>query len=59
MKRSKHFLDMLKERNICKEWVDRCENNPDRIENHDDGTRHYVKQIPEFDNRWLKGNRKH
>ncbi len=54
MKRSKHFIDMMKERNICKEWVERCKNNPDLIEDHNDGTRHYIKKIPEFENRWLR-----
>jgi len=54
MIRSKHFLDMLKERNIAKQWVDITENFPDKIEDHEDGTRHYIKQIPECANRWLR-----
>lgn len=54
MKRSKHFREMLKERNIEEEWVDRCEQNPDKTEDCDDGTRHFIKQVPEFENRWLR-----
>ena len=28
--------------------------DPDRIEDQEDGTRHFVKQIPKCDNRWLR-----
>jgi len=47
---------MLKERGIEREWVERTETetDPDRVEEHDDGTRHLLKQIPEFGNRWLR-----
>lgn len=45
---------MLKERGIEREWVDRTTRDPDRTEEHDDGTRHFIKQIPEFGNRWLR-----
>lgn len=48
------FLDMLKERGIQREWADRALESPDRIEDHEDGTRHYIKQIPECGNRWLR-----
>ena len=30
MERSQHFQDMLKERNIAEEWVERCEKNPEK-----------------------------
>ena len=49
-----HFGDMLKERGIAPEWAERAVASPDRIEDHDDGTRHFIKQIPEFGNRWLR-----
>ena len=54
MIRSRHFLDMLIERNITEQWVNLAENNPDSIEDHEDGTRHYIKKIPDNDNRWLR-----
>ena len=54
MQRSRHFLDMLKERNIEESWVDRCEQTPDKTEDFDDHTRHYIKQISEYGNRWLR-----
>lgn len=49
-----HFTDMLKERGIQREWVDRALEAPDRVEEHEDGTKHYIKQIPEHGNRWLR-----
>ena len=49
-----HFADMLHERGIEREWVDRTVREPDRTEEHDDGTRHFIRQIPEFGNRWLR-----
>jgi hypothetical protein len=54
MKDSIHFDDMLNERGIKREWADRAIADPDRTEDHADGTRHYIKQIPEFKNRWLR-----
>ncbi|MGE4490339.1 MAG: DUF4258 domain-containing protein [Kiritimatiellales bacterium] len=49
-----HFTDMLKERGIQREWADRAFEAPDRVEEHEDGTKHYIKQIPEYGNRWLR-----
>ena len=54
MQDTKHFQDMLRERNIDPGWANNAIANPDRIENRDDGTRHYLKQIPEYGNRWLR-----
>ena len=54
MQNSIHFDDMLNERGIKPEWVDRATRDPDRTEDHDDGTRHFIKQIPEFGGRWLR-----
>jgi len=49
-----HFSDMLKEREIPPEWAERTRTEPDRTEDHDDGTKHFIKRIPEFGNRWLR-----
>jgi hypothetical protein len=54
MDETNHFGDMLRERNILRAWVQRAEDEPDRVENHDDGTRHFIKQIPENEGRWLR-----
>jgi len=49
-----HFADMLREREIRREWVNAALESPDRTEDHDDGTRHFIKQIPQFGDRWLR-----
>ncbi len=54
MNQSIHFQDMLKERNIQAEWVERTVGSPDATETHDDGTKHFIKQIHENGNRWLR-----
>ena len=54
MDESKHFAGMVIEREIERGWVDRAMREPDRTEDHEDGTRHFIKQIPEFQNRWLR-----
>ena len=54
MKDTKHFIEMLNERRIRKKWVDLALKLPDKTEDYDDGTRHYIKQISEFNNRWLR-----
>jgi hypothetical protein len=51
---SAHFEDMLRERQISREWADRAIRDPDHTEDRTDGTRHFIKQIPEFGNRWLR-----
>ncbi|MHC4873586.1 MAG: DUF4258 domain-containing protein [Planctomycetota bacterium] len=48
---SKHFTEMLKERNIPSKIVDDVIDNPDRVESNEDGTKHYIKKI---DDRWLR-----
>jgi len=43
---TKHFHEMLKQRNIAEAWVKRTIDDPDSIESHDGGiTRHYLKKI--------------
>lgn len=54
MEETIHFGDMLNERGIKREWVDHAVREPDRTEDHEDGTRHFIKKIPEFDNRHLR-----
>ena len=54
MEYTKHFTQMLEERNIRREWVDQTLSTPDDLENHEDGTQHFIKQIPENENRWLR-----
>ena len=54
MVRSKHFSMMLQERGIESDWVDLARERPDRVENHDDGTCHYLKKIPDRGDRWLR-----
>ena len=54
MHKTTHFKKMLSERNILDQWVDRTLSDPDKMEDHEDGTRHYLKQILEHDNRWLR-----
>mgnify|MGYP001455696163 CR=1 FL=1 len=49
-----YFVDMLRERGVRREWADRAIREPDAVEDHEDGTRHFIKQIPEFGNRWLR-----
>jgi hypothetical protein len=54
MEYTKHFKKMLQERRIQVEWVEQTIQTPDRIEENDDGTRHFIRQIPEYGNRWLR-----
>ena len=50
----RHFGEMLALRDILSEWVIRAIDQPDKTEDRDDGTRHYLKQIPEYGDRWLR-----
>ena len=54
MDKSVHFLDMLHERAISEEWIDRALSQADLVEEHSDHTRRYLKQIPEYGDRWLR-----
>lgn len=54
MEDSEHFGDMLRERGIEREWAERTTREPERTEDQDDGTRHFMRRIPEFGNRWLR-----
>ena len=54
MEFSRHFNQMLEERNIRRKWVDEALEAPDHVEDMEDGTRHYIKQIHDYGNRWLR-----
>ena len=54
MEFTKHFKQMLEEMSIQAEWIDRTIKIPDLKENHADSTTHFIKQIPEHGNRWLR-----
>jgi len=54
MKKSRHFLAMLQERSIPHAWVDRAIKEPDRVNEPGDGTKHFMKRILEYENRWLR-----
>jgi len=45
---------MMRERNIQQEWVTAVLSNPASIEAVDDGTRHYLGRLPEFQGRVLR-----
>jgi len=45
---------MLEERSVQQEWVDKGINEPEKVEEHADGTRHFLRRIEEHDNRWLR-----
>ena len=49
-----HARDMLTERGIPEEWVIRAIETPLRTENHDDGTTHYLSEVPERSGRVLR-----
>ncbi|MEZ4528981.1 MAG: DUF4258 domain-containing protein [Desulfobacterales bacterium] len=54
MKYTKHFQEMLEERKISPEWIEQTLESPDKTENFPDGTTHFIKQIEEYENRWLR-----
>jgi hypothetical protein len=54
MELTNHFEYIREERGIQKAWVERTVQQPDRIEDKTDGTRHYLKLIQEYGNRWLR-----
>ena len=54
MEFAEHFKNMLKERSIQQEWVDRVLHEPQKMEDHEDGTRHFLNQIEEHGDRWLR-----
>ena len=47
-------MAMLRERSVLREWVDQAVKEPDRVYEPGDGTKHFIKQVPENGNRWLR-----
>jgi hypothetical protein len=45
---------MLAERGIERSWAEITIEQPELLEEHDNGIRHYLRRIPEYDNRWLR-----
>ena len=51
---TKHCKEMLEQRHIKEALVFSAIENPDRVEDLDDDTRHYLKKIDENNNKWLR-----
>lgn len=51
---TKHFIEVLKERDISLEMVDTAISVPDQVEEMEDGTKHYLKQFDTAGGRWLR-----
>ncbi len=51
---SKHAYNMIEERGIRESWVKDALENPERVEQKDDGTAHYLKRVEEFGDRYLR-----
>ena len=45
---------MHEQRDIQEALVFSAVDKPDRVEDHDDDTRHYLKKIDENNNKWLR-----
>ena len=54
MEFTKYFKRMPEERSVRQEWVDKGVNEPEEVEEHEDGTRHFLRRIEEHRNRWLR-----
>lgn len=53
MKYTQHFKDMMEERLIQPTWIELTLNEPEKVNERPDGTRHFFRRIPEHGNRWL------
>ncbi|MDZ7728652.1 MAG: DUF4258 domain-containing protein [Dehalococcoidia bacterium] len=51
---SEHAHDMLTEREILADWLERTLEDPATIEAHEDGTTHFLRAIPEHEGRVLR-----
>ncbi len=54
MKYTQHFKDMMEERLIQPTWIELTLNEPEKVNDKPDGTRHFFRRIPEHGNRWLQ-----
>jgi hypothetical protein len=51
MEFAKHFKRMLEERSIQQAWVDKALSEAEKVEEYEDGTRHFLRRIEEHGNR--------
>jgi hypothetical protein len=51
---TKHALDVLQEREIPHEWIERVATGPALVEHEEDGTVHYIAPIAEQGDRLLR-----
>jgi hypothetical protein len=51
---SRHFRAMLKERDIPMTFVKIALAEPEKTEERNDGTKHFLRRIKEYNNRWLR-----
>jgi len=54
MQYTRHFKTMLKERSIPMSFINYTLTEPEKVEDHADGTRHFLRKIPKHRNRWLR-----
>jgi len=54
VKYSLHALDMMAERRIEKKWAELAVAEPERVEEREDGTRHYIRAVEERGGRYLR-----
>jgi hypothetical protein len=51
---TRHFKDMLRERSIPMAFIKSVLAKPEKTEERADGTKHFLRRISEYDNRWLR-----
>lgn len=51
---TRHFRDMLRERSIPMAFIKNVLAEPEKTEEHTDGTKHFLRRISEHGNRWLR-----
>ena len=51
---SEHFETMLRERGIDGAWAEATISEPLRVEEHEFGTRHFLRPVAAFGGRWLR-----
>ena len=51
---SSHAETVISERKIERDWLAFVIRAPQRIEEHENGTIHYIRQIPQIAGRWLR-----
>lgn len=51
---TEHAEVVMREREIALEWVTRTVLSASFAEDHDDGTRHFLRRLPEAEGRWLR-----